>query len=324
MKNILVLIIIVFLHVTLFGQSELVQLESVLNKAITRILADQDLSGGWSRVKDEFPVESEPTSWAVKVLALNNVKTEQLKKGVQFILNDQKLDGSWNNNTAHTAFAVLALREVGYVGDAISKALQYFKKVQLENGGFSRIGTEGNPLSIYTAVVLCALKEASVDENTPMVKKAIEWLLSCQNQDGGFGMTIGTPSLAICTAWAIKSLMSYGYKPGVDPINKAIRWLLTTQKESGGFSMTSQTHEDPEVTAYVILALSPVTELKGRLLLAVDYLSKVQTEDGAFVSDTPIQFKKVPKKNTQTTCFVAWALSELRIRLGSLKSNHGK
>ena len=43
---------------------------------------------------------------------------------------------------------------------------------------------------------------------------------------------------------------------------------------------------------------------------AVDYLGKAQQSDGAFISASPVHFNKVAKKNTQTTCFVAWALSE--------------
>jgi hypothetical protein len=43
-----------------------------------------------------------------------------------------------------------------------------------------------------------------------------------------------------------------------------------------------------------------------------DYLAGAQQADGAYVSAAPQQFNKVAKKNTQSTCFVAWALSEVR------------
>ena len=44
----------------------------------------------------------------------------------------------------------------------------------------------------------------------------------------------------------------------------------------------------------------------------MDYLGKAQNADGTFNSYAPIQFNNVTKKNTQTACFVAWALLEMR------------
>ncbi len=35
--------------------------------------------------------------------------------------------------------------------------------------------------------VLCALNVAGVDRNDPMIRKAVDWLVSVQNQDGGWG-----------------------------------------------------------------------------------------------------------------------------------------
>ncbi len=46
--------------------------EKILKKAISHILSMQDESGAWSRLKGEFPCETEPTSWAVKILSMNN------------------------------------------------------------------------------------------------------------------------------------------------------------------------------------------------------------------------------------------------------------
>lgn len=307
-KIFLCLVLFVIFPFLVYGQ----QFDSVLNKAINHIISVQDETGAWSRLRGEFPYETEPTSWAVKVLAMNNVEPERVKRGVEFILKDQKPDGSWNNNTAHTAFAILALKQTGYTDGAIAKGIKYLVSVQAESGGFRRIGKEGDPLTIYTAVVLCAMKEAGIKRDEEHVKKALEWLISCQNQDGGFGMTKNAPSLAISTAWTVRALLAYGYFPNSDVIKKAIEWILKTQKPSGGFAMNPQAPEDPEVTAYVILGLNSIKEVRDRLILAKSYLEKVQQEDGSFVSNTPIQFNKVPKKNTQTTCFVAWALSEFK------------
>ena len=35
--------------------------------------------------------------------------------------------------------------------------------------------------------VLCALNAAGVDHQDPMIRKAVDWLVSIQNSDGGWG-----------------------------------------------------------------------------------------------------------------------------------------
>jgi hypothetical protein len=48
---------------------------------------------------------------------------------------------------------------------------------------------------------------------------------------------------------------------------------------------------------------------------ALGYIVSMQESNGAYISDAPQQFGKKAKKNTRTTSFVAWALSEARYRI---------
>lgn len=284
--------------------------QDTLRKAIVHIATMQDENGAWSRLKGEFPSEAEPSAWAVKVLAMNGMAPEKVDKGVAFLLKDQKPDGSWSNNTAGTAFTIMALKQANKGDEAIKKGIQYLRDVQDAEGGFKRLGKEGAPLTIYTAVVLVAMQEAGIPQNDPVVRMAIDWLIGCQNADGGYGMPKGTPSMALSTAWTVRALTAYNVAPSTPFVRDAVEWLLKTQKPTGGFSVVPPAPEDPEATAYTIIALSKLPDKKAIVDKAVDYLAKAQQPDGAFVSASPIQFNKVAKKNTQTTCFVAWALSE--------------
>ena len=285
--------------------------QDTLRKAIVHIATMQEENGAWSRLKGEFPAEAESTAWAVKVLAMNGMAPEKVDKGVAFLLKDQRPDGSWSNNTAGTAFTIMALKQANKGDEAIKKAIQYLRDVQDADGGFKRLGKEGAPLTIYTAVVLVALKEAGIPRNDPMVRMAIDWLMGCQNTDGGYGMPKGTPSMALSTAWTVRALTGYNVAPSTPFVQDAVEWLQTTQKPGGGFSVVPPAPEDPEATAYSIMALNKLPDKKAMVDKAVDYLGKVQQSDGAFISASPMQFNKVAKKNTQTTCFVAWALSEV-------------
>ena len=69
--------------------------------------------------------------------------------------------------------------------------------------------------------VLCALNAAGVDHQDPMIRKAVDWLVSIQNKDGGWGEDAvsyrldykgceGAPSTASQTAWALLGLMAAG------------------------------------------------------------------------------------------------------------------
>jgi squalene cyclase len=286
--------------------------QETLTKATANILSMQEENGAWSRLKGEFPPEVEPTAWAVKFLAMNKAAPDKMEKGVAFILKDQKPDGGWNNNSAHTAFAIIALKQAGKGDEAIKKGVEYLRSVQDGDGGFRRVGKEGQPLTIYTAVVLLALKDAGYPKNDAMVRQAVDWLAGCQNPDGGYGMPKGSPSLSPSTAFVIKALLAYGAAPSSPFVADGVEWLMKTQKPSGGFSAVPPAPEDPELTAYAIMALNGFKEKADAVKKAAEYLGKVQQPDGAYVSAAPMQFNKVAKKNTQSTLWVAWALSEIK------------
>ncbi len=282
-----------------------------VTKAVAYVLTMQEENGAWSRLKGEFPAESEPTSWAVKALSALGREADGVRRGLSFILKDQRQDGSWRGNNAHTAFAILALAEARTGADAIQRSADYLRGVQDEEGGFARIGKEGQPLTAYTANVLYALRAAGLGKDSPLVGKALSWLTSCQNRDGGYGMTKGADSTALATTWTIRALRAFGVDQAAAEVQNAFAWLLTMQGPTGGFSMTSNAPEDPEVTSLAIIALAALSGQEEAVVRAAACLSIVQHPDGAFTSSMPMQFNNVAKKNTQTTLFVIWALAEV-------------
>jgi squalene-hopene/tetraprenyl-beta-curcumene cyclase len=76
-----------------------------------------------------------------------------------------------------------------------------------------------------------------------MIRKAIDWLVSIQNQDGGWGedaVTYGldyksqttAPSTASQTAWALLGLMAAGEVEN-PAVTRGIGYLMATQAEKG-------------------------------------------------------------------------------------------
>ncbi|XP_072159031.1 probable squalene--hopene cyclase [Bemisia tabaci] len=88
---------------------------------------------------------------------------------------------------------------------------------------------------------LSALNSMGVSHEDPRVKRAVEWLVSVQNGDGGWGEDpisyerecyVGAPSGPTQTAWALLGLMAGGavHHPAV---GRGVEWLLRTQCDHG-------------------------------------------------------------------------------------------
>nr|XP_018896530.1 PREDICTED: uncharacterized protein LOC109030156 [Bemisia tabaci] len=88
---------------------------------------------------------------------------------------------------------------------------------------------------------LSALNSMGVSHEDPRVKRAVEWLVSVQNEDGGWGEDpisyerecyVGAPSGPTQTAWALLGLMAGGavHHPAV---GRGVEWLLRTQCDHG-------------------------------------------------------------------------------------------
>jgi squalene-hopene/tetraprenyl-beta-curcumene cyclase len=124
---------------------------------------------------------------------------------------------------------------------ALARGLDYLRHEQEADGSwFGRWGTN----YIYgTWSVLCALNAAGVDRRSPTMRRAVEWLLSKQRPDGGWGedgrsywpgeahgeAAASTPSH---TAWALLGLMAAG-EVEHPAVARGIRHLLATQNPQG-------------------------------------------------------------------------------------------
>jgi squalene-hopene/tetraprenyl-beta-curcumene cyclase len=91
--------------------------------------------------------------------------------------------------------------------------------------------------------VLSALETADVPADAPEVRRAAAWVLSIQNDDGGWGEDARSyelererhepaPSTASQTAWALLALMAAGEWRS-QACERGIAWLLNAQESSG-------------------------------------------------------------------------------------------
>ncbi len=151
-----------------------------------------------------------------------------------------------------TARVVAAMAAVGRPQDQapMARAIEFLRKEQtLEGSWFGRWGTN----HIYgTWSVLSAFAQAGIGPEDESVRRAISWLISRQNPDGGWGesndsyahippeseKTVSTPHQ---TAWALLGLLAAGQAQSA-AVRCGVEYLLRTQQADGLWT-------DPHFTA---------------------------------------------------------------------------
>lgn len=194
-----------------------------------------------------------------------------MKRGLEWIISMQNGDGGWgafdkDNDCAvltrvpfadHnamidpstpdlTARALECLGRFGYSAShpAVRRAIEYLKKEQTPEGAW--YGRWGVNYIYGTSGVLRALETVGF-QNTEFAQRALAWLRSVQNPDGGFGESIASyddPSLkgkgqstASQTAWGLIGLLAAG-SPSDPAALRAVNYLLDHQNEDGTWDET--------------------------------------------------------------------------------------
>jgi len=192
---------------------------------------------------------------------------EAIHRAREWIIGMQSSDGGWgafepentHSHLNHIPFAdhgalldpptadvsarcVSFLAQIGMAAEnrVMTRALSYLRREQETDGSwFGRWGTN----YIYgTWSVLCALNAAGVPSDDPAVVRAVDWLVSVQREDGGWGedeesygdaphgrYKESTPSQ---TAWAVLGLMAAGAADH-PATARGISFLTGTQRPDG-------------------------------------------------------------------------------------------
>jgi squalene-hopene/tetraprenyl-beta-curcumene cyclase len=193
---------------------------------------------------------------------------EAIERAREWVLGMQSANGGWGafdaDNTSEylnhipfadhgalldpptadvTARCVGMLAQLGRSSDhgAIEAGLAFLRAGQERDGSW--YGRWGMNYIYGTWSVLCALNAAGVDSQTPEIRRAVQWLVSIQNADGGWGETGDsyalhysghqkTGSTASQTAWALLGLMVAG-EARHGAVKRGIDYLLAAQGADG-------------------------------------------------------------------------------------------
>ncbi len=193
---------------------------------------------------------------------------EAIDRGREWVLGLQSANGGWGafdaNNTSeylnHIPFADhgalldpptadVTARCVGMIaqlgdtadGPALAAALAFLRRSQADDGSW--YGRWGMNYIYGTWSVLCALNAAGVSPRSPEVRRAVDWLISIQSDDGGWGETGDSyeldyqghrPALSTAsqTAWALLGLMTAGEARN-SAVVRGVDYLLRRQGKDG-------------------------------------------------------------------------------------------
>jgi squalene-hopene/tetraprenyl-beta-curcumene cyclase len=231
--------------------------------------------GGWAFQFENtfYPDVDDTPAVLMAILRAGGSTLEKHKKriaaGLNWILGMQSSDGGWgafdvDNNSLYlnaipfadhgalldpstsdvTGRCVELLSMLGFDRDfpPLAKALEFLRKEQDDCGAW--FGRWGVNYLYGTWSVLMGLRQAGENMTLPYIRKAVDWLQSCQNPDNGWGESCYSyrdPSLAgrgqstaSQTAWALLALMAAG-EHNSPTVHRGIHYLLVNQEGAGGW-----------------------------------------------------------------------------------------
>ncbi len=232
-------------------------------------------SGGWAfQFENEWYPDVDDTSAVVTALAKLQPPSvvhqdEALCQATQWVLALQGSDGGWgaydkDNNKLifnkipfadHQALldpstadlAGRCLEMLGSLGydqshPAVAPAMEFLRDQQESNGSW--YGRWGVNYIYGTWCVLSGLRAIGVDMTAPWIERAVIWLESIQNSDGGWGESCESyadPQLAgkgisaaSQTAWAIMALLQAGASDSLSVV-RGVNWLIRHQRDDGAW-----------------------------------------------------------------------------------------
>ena len=182
-------------------------------------------------------MQSRDGGWAA--FDVNNL--EYYLNNIPFSDHGAMLDPPTEDVTARCCSMLAQLGATAQNSEALAAGVAYLRRTQLAEGSwYGRCGLN----YIYgTWSVLCALNAVGVDHQDPTMRRAVDWLASIQNKDGGWGEHAvsyrldyrgfeGCPSTASQTAWALLGLMAAG-EVDHPAVVRGVEYLKSTQTEKG-------------------------------------------------------------------------------------------
>lgn len=181
-----------------------------------------------------------------------------------------------------TAVGLDLFRSCGVDFDRHDNALHFLQSKQVTSdkpeldGGWPTNTSFSRPVMEATGWVARALGSGHFhfSEGAPEAARAYKWILSNQNNDGGWGSFLGAESRSWTTCLALRALAELN--PHSEAVENGVRWLLDRQRHDlGGWGYREDATPTVTHTSFALLALSEVkpTIQDERIDLAYNWIA---------------------------------------------------
>jgi squalene-hopene/tetraprenyl-beta-curcumene cyclase len=182
-------------------------------------------------------LQSRDGGWA----AFDADNLEHYLNNIPFADHGALLDPPTDDVTARCVSMLAQLGETAENSTALADGIAFLRRSQLPDGSW--FGRWGMNYVYGTWSALCALNAAGLSHQDPTMRKAADWLVSIQNEDGGWGEDASSyklaykgyekaPTTASQTAWALIGLMAAGEVEN-PAVARGVEYLKSTQTEKG-------------------------------------------------------------------------------------------
>jgi squalene-hopene/tetraprenyl-beta-curcumene cyclase len=206
------------------GAAALPGVEEAMKRGLAWLAGMQNSDGGWAAFD-------------------RDINREVLTK-VPFADHNAMLDPSCPDITARVLEALAEYRWSSGRSE-VRRALTLLGRTQDRRGCWP--GRWGVNYLYGTWQVLVGLRAIGCDMQAPLVRRAVAWLESVQQEDGGWGETPASyddpglagvgPTTASQTAWALLALLAAGEAES-RAVRAGVDYLLATQRPDGGWDET--------------------------------------------------------------------------------------
>ena len=240
-----------------------------------------------------------------------------INNGILWLTNAQNPDGSWGSNADFTALDTSTVLDTlkyleisspaysngitwlssqySFLLDLLSRKILslYMAGIDIStdlstlinsrdlDGGWGG-DVDSTSMINDTILALQALKAVNYSDQT-VIQSAINYLLSTQNTDGGWGFYQGDDSNVYMTAMVSSTLQQFQRTTSIaTAINKATSYLIAHQNMDSGFGSDGSTAYE---TAYAYIALVMETTNNTVLDNAINYLISTQLPNGSWEDD---------------------------------------
>jgi len=212
--------------------------EAAMERGYKHLVRTQAADGGWSQNNQVAVTSLCMMAFMVKgYFPDHEPYGEPMAKGLQFLLTKARGNNGYiGTNMYEHGLATLALSEVwgessrsDEIRDALKNGVGVILRNQSARGGWGYypdrgIDYEDVSITVMQIVALASAKEAGIGVPDETIKRAIQYVKSCQNPNGGFGYRNASDPKFARSAAGVTSLLMAGDRKSPE-VERGLKYL---------------------------------------------------------------------------------------------------